>query len=92
MFWFILLTLPCEACDFGLSQPALDLGMGELNPFMQLAQSWFGMWSLIPKLGLTLVVTWLLWRSKNVYNVALVVAFCFTPVLNTLLLIIAGTN
>ncbi|MBR1205528.1 MULTISPECIES: hypothetical protein [unclassified Bradyrhizobium] len=42
-------------------------------------------------LGCADLVTWLLWRSKNVYNVALVVAFCSTPVLNNLLLI-AGTN
>lgn len=90
-----LLLLSCfllGCADLVTTNVILALGMGELNPFMQLAQSWFGMWSLIPKLGLTLVVAWLLWRSKNVYNVALVVAFCSTPVLNNLLVIIAGTN
>lgn len=89
-----LLLLSClllGCADLVTTNVILDLGMGELNPFMRLAQSWLGAWWLIPKLSLTLLVTWLLWRSKNVYNVALVVAFCSTPVLNNLLLI-AGTN
>lgn len=65
--------------------------MGELNPLMRLAQEWLGMWWLIPKLNLTFLMAWLLWRSKNVYNIALVVAFCSTPVLNNLILIV-GSN
>lgn len=90
-----LLLLSClllGCADLVTTNVILDLGMGELNPFMRLAQAWFGMWWLVPKLGLTLVLTWLLWRSKNVYNVALVVAICSTPVLNNLLLIIAATD
>ncbi|WP_338831757.1 DUF5658 family protein [Bradyrhizobium sp. 27S5] len=90
-----LLLLSCllvGCADLVTTNLILDLGMGELNPFMRLAQTWLGVWWLIPKLGLTLLVTWLLWRSKNVYNVALVVAFCSTPVLNNLVLIIAGTS
>ncbi|WP_377827427.1 DUF5658 family protein [Bradyrhizobium lupini] len=84
------LLLGCA--DLVTTNVILDLGMGELNPFMRLAQTWLGVWWLVPKLSLTLLVTWLLWRSKNVYNVALVVAFCSTPVLNNLILIIAGTS
>lgn len=90
-----LLVLSClllGCADLVTTNVILDLGMGELNPFMRLAQTWLGVWWLIPKLGLTFLVTWLLWRSKNVYNVALVVAFCSTPVLNNLILIIAGTS
>ena len=67
----------------------LNHGLGELNPFMRLAQTWLGAWWLIPKLGLTFVVMWLLSRSNNLYNIALVVALCSTPVLNNLI-IIAG--
>jgi len=63
--------------------------LGELNPFMRLAQTWLGAWWLIPKLGLTFVVMWLLNRSNNLYNISLVVALCSTPVLNNLI-IIAG--
>jgi len=40
---------------------------------------------LIPKLSLTFVVTWLPWRSNNLYSIALVAAFCSTPVLNNLI-------
>jgi hypothetical protein len=69
----------------------LEHGLGELNPFMRLAQTWLGVWWLIPKLGLTFVVTLLLSRSNNLYNIALVVAFCITPVLNNLV-VIAGMS
>ncbi|MGL3214940.1 hypothetical protein ACVI1L_005960 [Bradyrhizobium sp. USDA 4516] len=88
----LLFCLLLGCADLVTTNVILDLGMGELNPFMSLAQTWLGVWWLIPKLGLTLLVTWLLWRSKNVYNVALVVAFCSTPVLNNLVLIVAGAN
>lgn len=88
----LLFCLLLGCADLVTTNVILDLGMGELNPVMRLAQTWLGVWWLVPKLGLTLFVMCLLWRSKNVYNVALVVAFCSTPVLNNLLLIIAGTN
>ncbi|MDH2385833.1 DUF5658 family protein [Bradyrhizobium sp. CER78] len=85
----LLFTLLLGYADLESTNVILNLGLGELNPFMQMAQTWFGVWWLVPKLGLTFVLTWLLWRSNNVYNIALVVAFCSTPVLNNLV-IIAG--
>ncbi|MCC8982589.1 hypothetical protein H8A92_27905 [Bradyrhizobium sp. 10BB] len=87
----VLCALLLGYADLVSTNVILDLGLGELNPFMHLAQTWFGVWWLVPKLGLTFVITWLLWRSNNVYNIALVVAFCSTPVLNNLA-VIAGTN
>jgi len=48
-----------------------EAGLGELNPFMRLAQTWLGAWWLIPKLGLTFVVMWLLNRSNKLYHIAL---------------------
>ena len=87
----LLSTLLLGYADLVTTNEILHLGLGELNPFMRLAQEWLGVWWLAPKLGLTFVVMWLLWRSKNVFNIALVVAFLSTPVLNNLL-VIAGTN
>ena len=87
----VLTTLVLGYLDLTTTNVILSHGMGELNPFMRLAQEWLGAWWLIPKLGLTFVVMWLLWQSKNVFNVALVVAFLSAPVLNNLILI-AGTN
>lgn len=90
-----LLLLSClflGCADLVTTNVILALGMSELNPVMRLAQTWLGVWWLVPKVGLTLLLVWLLWHSKNVYNVALVVAFCSTPVLNNLVLIVAGTN
>ena len=87
-----LLLLSCillGCADLVTTNVILDHGLGELNPFMRLAQTWLGVWWLIPKLGFTFVATWLLSRSKNLYNIALVVALCSTPVLNNLI-IIAG--
>ena len=49
------------------------------------SQTWLGEWWLIPKL--VRVVMW--YRSNNLYNISLVVALCFTPALNNLI-IIAG--
>jgi hypothetical protein len=89
--FLVLFSVFLGYADLVSTNVILNLGLGELNPFMRLAQTWFGVWWLIPKLSLTFVVTWLLWRSKNVYNISLVVAFCSTPVLNNLI-IIAGTN
>lgn len=77
--------------DLVTTNEILHLGLGELNPFMRLAQEWLGVWWLIPKLGLTCVVMWLLWRGKNVRHIAYVVAFLSTPVLNNLI-VLAGTS
>ena len=87
-----LLLLSClivEYADLVTTNVILNHGLGELNPFMRLAQTWLGAWWLIPKLSLTFVVMWLLSRSNNLYNISLVVALCSTPVLNNLI-IIAG--
>lgn len=83
----LLSTIALGCIDFLTTNVILDHGLGELNPFMHLAQTWLGVWWLIPKLGLTFVVVWLLSRSKNVYNISLVVALCSTPVLNNLIII-----
>jgi hypothetical protein len=87
----LLSTLLLGYCDLVTTNEILNHGLSELNPFMRLAQEWLGVWWLIPKLGLTFVVMWLLSRSNNTFNIALVVAFLFTPVLNNLI-VIAGTN
>lgn len=87
----LLFTLLLGFSDLVTTNVILDHGMGELNPFMRLAQEWLGVWWLIPKLGGTFFIVWLLSHSKNNYNVALVVAFLSTPVVNNLILI-AGTN
>jgi len=89
-----LLVLTCLLlgyADLVTTNVIINHGLGELNPFMRLAQNWFGVWWLVPKLSFTFVVVWLLWRSNNIYNISLVVAFCSTPVLNNLI-IIAGMN
>jgi hypothetical protein len=89
-----LLLLSCIIlgyADLVTTNVILNHGLGELNPFMRLAQTWLGAWWLIPKLSFTFVVTWFLWRSTNLFNISLVVAFCSTPVLNNLV-IIAGMN
>jgi hypothetical protein len=89
-----LLLLACVLlgyADLVTTNVILNHGLGELNPFMWLAQTWLGAWWLIPKLGFTYFVTWLLWRSDNLYNIFAVVALCSTPVLNNLV-IIAGMN
>jgi Domain of unknown function (DUF5658) len=87
----LLAAIVAGCADLLTTNVILNHGSGELNPFMSLAQAWLGQWWLIPKLALTFVVTWLLWHSNNVYNIALVVAFCCTPVLNNLV-VIAGIN
>ena len=87
-----LLLLSCLIvgyADLVTTNVILNHGLGELNPFMRLAQTWLGAWWLIPKLSLTFVVMWLLSRSNNLYNISLVVALCSTPALNNLI-IIAG--
>ncbi|WP_375780209.1 DUF5658 family protein [Bradyrhizobium sp. ma5] len=87
----VLSVLLLGLADLFTTNTILNLGFGELNPFMHVAQTLLGPWWLIPKLGLTYIMMWLLWRSNNPYNIALVVALCCTPVLNNLL-IISGTN
>ena len=95
MSWLkALLLLSClvfGCADLLTTNVILDHGLGELNPFMRLAQSSLGEWWIIPKLGGTFVVVWLLSRSNNLFNVCLVVAFCSTPVLNNLV-VISGIN
>jgi hypothetical protein len=89
-----LLLLSCfvfGCADLLTTNVILDHGLGELNPVMRLAQSSLGEWWLIPKLGGTFIVTLLLSRSNNLHNIALVVAFCSTPVLNNLV-VISGIN
>ncbi|MGY3234495.1 MULTISPECIES: DUF5658 family protein [unclassified Bradyrhizobium] len=87
----VLAALVLGLLDLLTTNVILDHGMIELNPFMRVAQEWLGVWWLIPKIGATFIVMALLWRSKNNYNIALVVAFLSTPVLNNLILI-AGIN
>ncbi|WP_245452719.1 DUF5658 family protein [Bradyrhizobium sp. C9] len=86
---FSVLLLGCA--DLATTNRILELGFNEANPFMEMAQTWFGAWWLIPKLGLTYLVIALLWRSQSLSRIALVVAFCSTPVINNLV-IIAGAS
>ncbi|MEH2704091.1 hypothetical protein DXU06_04920 [Bradyrhizobium elkanii] len=83
----ILFVLLLGCADLATTNKVLELGFREANPFMETAQTLLGDWWLIPKLGFTFVIMALLWRSKNVFNVALVAAFCSTPVVNNVLLI-----
>ena len=85
----LLSTLLMGCLDLVTTNVFLSHGLSELNPFMRLAQEWLGVWWLIPKLGLTFVVMWLLSRSNNNFNIALVVAFCSMPVLNNISIIAA---
>ncbi|WP_338699160.1 DUF5658 family protein [Bradyrhizobium sp. 26S5] len=85
--FLVLSVLLLGVADLYTTNTILNLGLGELNPFMHVAQTWLGPWWLIPKLGLTYFMMWLLWRSNNPYNIAIVVAFCCTPVLNNLVII-----
>ena len=87
----LLTTIVVGCADLLTTNVILNHGLGELNPIMRLAQSSLGEWWLIPKLGLTFVVVWLLSRSNNIFNISLVVAFCCTPVVNNLV-VIAGIN
>ncbi|MBR0875476.1 hypothetical protein JQ633_34340 [Bradyrhizobium tropiciagri] len=89
---FLVLSVLALGCaDIATTNKFLELGFREANPVMEAAQATFGEWWIIPKLGATLIVSALLWHSKNVYNIALVTAFLCTPVINNLLLI-AGAN
>ena len=87
-----LLLLACLLvgyADLVTTNVILNHGLGELNPFIPLAQTWLGAWWLIPKLGGTFVVMWLLSRSNKLYHIAFAIALFSTPVLNNLI-IIAG--
>jgi hypothetical protein len=87
-----LLLLSCLLvgyADLVTTNVILNHGLGELNPFMRLAQTRLGAWWLIPKLSLTFAVMWLLSRSNNPYRIGFVIALMSTPVLNNLI-IIAG--
>ena len=75
--------------DLVTTNVILSHGLGELNPFMRLTQTWLGPWWVIPKLALTFVLMFLLSRSKNWRHIALIIAFTATPVINNLF-IIAG--
>ncbi|WP_249161312.1 DUF5658 family protein [Bradyrhizobium manausense] len=87
----VLSVLLLGIADLFTTNVILNLGLHELNPFMHFAQTWLGVWWLVPKLTLTYFMMWLLWRSNNPYNIAIVVAFCSTPVWNNLV-IIAGAH
>jgi len=93
MNWVKALLLLCcllvGYADLVTTNVILNHGLSELNPFMRLAQTWLGAWWLIPKLGLTFVVMWLLSRSNKLYHIAFAIALFSTPVLNNLI-IIAG--
>jgi hypothetical protein len=89
-----LLLLSCivlGCADLLTTNVILDHGLSEANPIMAFAQTSLGEWWLIPKLGGTIIVTLLLWRSNNLHNIALVVALCCTPVLNNIV-VISGIN
>ena len=95
MSWIkALLLITCIAvgcADLLTTNVILDHGLVELNPIMRLAQTSLGEWWLIPKLGATFLVAWLLSRSNNLYNISLVVALCSTAVVNNII-VIAGIN
>src|SRR5260370_33967279 len=85
-----LLLLSCfvfGCADLLTTNVILHAGLSEANPIMSFAQTSLGEWWLIPKLGGTFIMTLLLSRSNNLYNIALVVAFCSTPVLNNIVVI-----
>ena len=86
-----LLLLTCLTvgyADLVTTNVILDRGLaGELNPFMRFAQTWLGAWWLIPKLGCTFVVVWLLSRSNKLYHIAFAIALFSMPLLNNVIII-----
>jgi hypothetical protein len=71
----LLLSRPLAGyVDLVTTNVILNHGLGELNPFMWLAQTWLGAWWLIPKLGLTFVVMKLLSRSDKLHHIAFAIA------------------
>jgi hypothetical protein len=85
----LLFCLLVGYADLATTNVILNHGLGELNPFMRLAQTSLGAWWLVPKLGLTFVVMWLLGRSDRLHHIAFAVVLFATPVLNNFI-IIAG--
>lgn len=82
--------LMCYA-DMVTTNKLLSHGLGELNPFMHLAQTWLGPWWVIPKLGGTFFATWLVFRGKTLRRGVIVLVLISLPVINNLL-IIAGQH
>jgi Domain of unknown function (DUF5658) len=85
----LVTCLLVECADLITTNVILNHGFGELNPIMRLAQTWLGAWWLVPKLGLTFVVMWLLSLSNNLRHIAYLIALFATPVLNNLIVIAA---
>ena len=85
----LLTCLLVECADLYTTNVILNHGLGELNPFMRLAQTWLGPWWLVPKLGATFIVMWLLSLSNRPRQIALLVVLLTTPVLNNLIVIAA---
>jgi hypothetical protein len=77
--------------DLQTTNVILNHGLGEANPVMRLAQEQLGAWWLIPKIGATFLVMWLLSRSNKLSHIAFVVALISTPVLNNLIVIASIT-
>ena len=75
MIWvkalLVLCSLSLGYADLVTTNVILHLGLGELNPFMRLAQTSFGVWWLVPKLSLTFVVAYC---STPVINNLIIIA------------------
>jgi hypothetical protein len=85
----LLACLLFGCADLWTTNVILNHGLGELNPFMRLTQTWLGAWWVVPKLALTFVLMYLLGSSNNRRHIAYIVAFTSMPVINNLV-IIAG--
>ncbi|WP_223968855.1 DUF5658 family protein [Bradyrhizobium sp. RD5-C2] len=49
----LLLSVLLLGCaDFATTNKILELGFSEANPFMQMAQTWLGVWWSVPKIEL----------------------------------------
>ena len=83
----LLACLIIGYADLVTTNVILNHGLGELNPFMRLAQTWLGAWWALPKLGFTFVLMFLLNRSNNHRHIAFIVAFIAMPVINNLIII-----
>ena len=87
----LLACLVIGYADLWTTNVILNHGLGELNPFMRLAQTWLGPWWIFPKLALTIFVIFLLSRSNNHRKIASIIAFIAIPVINNAI-IIAGLD
>ena len=91
MHWIkaaLLLTcLLVGYADLVTTNVILNHGLGELNPFMRLTQTWLGEWWVFPKLALTFVLMFLLNRSNNSRHIAFIIAFIAMPVINNAIII-----